>query len=219
MTWALYCRAVDERTTVVAVCVGPVKVRQGGRGGGVWESAFEKHPVAGPRRLTVTGFVGDAQADRRFHGGPEKAALLYCGDYYPAWRADHDWPEAGPGALGENVTLAGVGEAEVCVGDVWRIGGAIVEVSQPRAPCWKIDARWQKKGLTAAVARNGRTGWYVRVKQEGDVAEHDVMTLAERPHVDWPIARINEVALAKRARAAEWSELVALRALSREFVG
>jgi MOSC domain-containing protein YiiM len=214
---AAVASGMREAGRVEAVCVGRVVERPGGRDGGAWASAFEKRPAAGAVRLGVAGFEGDEQADQRFHGGPEKAALFYCGGHYPAWRIEHDWPEAGPGAFGENLTVTAPDELGVCVGDVWQVGLATVEVSQPRAPCWKIDARWQRKGLTAAVIKNGRCGWYVRVKEEGDVEAGDAVTLVERPRPAWTIKRVHEVTLARKQQPAAWEELVAVAALSREW--
>ena len=182
------------------------------------DTAFIKVAIDGPILLGATGFTGDQQADRRYHGGPEKAALLYSADHYPSWRADFDWPEAGPGAFGENVCVEGVDESSVCIGDVWRLGEATIQVSQPRGPCSKIDRRWRRRGLTQAVVRNGRGGWYVRVLAEGRVSPGDAMTPIDRPHPEWTVLRATFARRDRKRRPDEWAALVSVPALSREWV-
>jgi len=102
-----------------------------------------KAPVAGPVELTVEGFVGDQQADRRVHGGPDKAVHLYPARHYVSLA--NSFPEIAaalvPGALGENLSAADIDERDVRIGDIWQLGGARLQVSQPRSPCWKIDER------------------------------------------------------------------------------
>ena len=135
-----------------------------------WETGFFKQPVDGPRWLGRTNLAGDGQADLVNHGGPDKAVLCYAASHYPGWRGELDRPELPHGAFGENFTIEGLTEETVCVGDTYRLGGAIVQVSQPRQPCWKLAWRWRLKELTALVERSGRTGWARRVAQRGMTA-------------------------------------------------
>ena len=201
--------------SVTAVCVGELgELTQGER---TVPSAFDKRPVAGAVRLTAGGVVGDAIGNTRDHGTPDKAALLYPAVHHDRWAADFGKP-IGPGGLGENVTLAGVTEADVCVGDTWRLGSAVVQVTQPRHPCWKIDAHHGVAGLTAAVLGSGATGWYVRVLDDGDVAAGDVAELVERPHAEMSVQRCNDVFLRRNDWQDEWAAIVACEALSREWV-
>ncbi|MBI3531493.1 MAG: MOSC domain-containing protein [Burkholderiales bacterium] len=131
-----------------------------------------KTPVAGPVELTVEGFVGDQQADRRVHGGPDKAVHLYPARHYASLAAS--FPEIAaalvPGALGENLSAADIDERDVRIGDIWQLGTARLQVSQPRSPCWKIDERLACEGVAAWIARNHLTGWYLRVTQAGTVS-------------------------------------------------
>jgi MOSC domain-containing protein YiiM len=166
-----------------------------------WTTAFFKEPVPGPLWLGRTRLEGDGQADRRFHGGPDKAVLAYAAAHYPAWR-ENLGREMPFGAFGENFTVEGADESGVCLGDVYAVGGARVQVSQPRIPCWKIARRWGIKDLSARVQRTGRTGWYFRVLEEGTVAPGDQLTPLERPHPEWPVSRANEAMYALRTREA-----------------
>jgi MOSC domain-containing protein YiiM len=169
-------------------------------------TAFVKQPVDGPVYLHTDHLEGDAVADTKHHGGPEKAVLAYSADHYPAWRAETyvDFPH---GAFGENLTISGADEETICIGDIYDIGTARVQVSQPRLPCWKIARRWGIKDLSLRVHRSGRTGWYLRVLREGTVKPGDVLRVVDTPHGQWTIARVNR-ALAARPR--DFDELAKL---------
>ena len=154
-----------------------------------WETSFFKAPVEGPVWVGTTNVAGDAQADLRVHGGPDKAVMAYAAAHYPLWRGELG-VEMPFGAFGENFTVAGQDEASVCVGDVYAVGGARLQVSQPRAPCWKIARRWRIRDLSARVQATGRTGWYLRVLEEGRVEAGMPIRLLERPHAEWSVARV-----------------------------
>lgn len=146
-------------------------------------SAIWKQPVAGPVRITKEGLAGDAQADRRVHGGPEKAVHHYAGENYQ--KLAQRFPAiAGAliaGSIGENVSTFGVDESSVCIGDIFRLGSALLQVSQPRRPCWKIDARYGVSGLTAFIVESGHTGWYYRVLEEGEATPGACCEHVDRP--------------------------------------
>ncbi len=161
--------------------------------GNSWTTGFFKEIVAGPVWLGRFNLVGDGQADRRNHGGADKAVLVYTALHYAAWREELRVPNLPYGAFGENFTVSGLDEGSVCVGDRYAIGAAQVEVSQPRQPCWKIAARWQMTDLTARVEASGRTGWYVRVLAEGAVEANDEVLLLDRPNPDWTVSRAASV--------------------------
>jgi len=154
-----------------------------------WTSGFFKVPVAGPVRVGRLNLEGDGQAGLVNHGGVDKAVLAYAAGHYPAWRDDLgiDLP---PGAFGENLTVDGVDERDVCVGDVWRVGDVVMEVSQPRQPCWKLARRWRLKELPARVVETGRSGWYLRVRAEGTVEAGRPVVLEARPHPRWTIRAV-----------------------------
>ena len=122
-------------------------------------SAFVKHPVSGPVMAERLGLAGDQQADLRVHGGPDKAIYSYPVEHYEKWRALA--PSAGallvPGGFGENLTTRGLDEDHVCIGDIYRIGGATVQVTQPCQPCFKLAMRFNDRIISRAVMRSGRS--------------------------------------------------------------
>jgi MOSC domain-containing protein YiiM len=173
-----------------------------------------KQPV--PRAvLRFTNFDWDRQADQVNHGGLEKAVCVYPFDHYPYWSRQLG-RDLKPGAFSENLTVSGAIETEVCVGDVFRIGEAMVQVSQPRMPCAKLAGKNASKMLPKLMANVGYTGFYMRVLSEGLVATGDGFDLI-RAHPDRiTIAEVNsiiyeksyDVALIERlAELAEFSEV------------
>jgi MOSC domain-containing protein YiiM len=143
------------------------------------KTAIFKTPVDGPVVLTPTGFEGDVQADLRYHGGPDKAVCVYPTEHRPDWEALVGEPLP-PGAFGENLSTEGLLEDEVHIGDVFALGTATVQVSQPRGPCFKLAARWGKRRLPARMAKEMRSGFYLRVLQHGVVRAGDELRLVER---------------------------------------
>ncbi len=161
---------------------------------GDWVTATYKYPIKGPVLVGTLGLNGDEVADHKNHGGLDKAVLAYSAGHYPRWRQEtqnRDWTGGG---MGENLTIIGLDESNVCVGDTWRIGAqVVVQVSQPRQPCWKQAKRWGIKDLVVRILDTGRTGWYLRVLSEGAISPGDELTLVARPHPDWTVARANQV--------------------------
>lgn len=158
-----------------------------------WSTGLFKEPVSGALWLGRTNLAGDGQADLEHHGGPDKAVCAYPAAHYPYWRDDLEMTEFGFGAFGENFTIDGAAEPDVCIGDVYAVGGAIVQVSQPRQPCWKLARRWGVTDLAGRATERGLTGWYFRVLREGHVSAGAALELRERPNADWTIARANDV--------------------------
>ncbi len=178
-----------------------------------WTTGFFKEPVTESLSLGPAGLVGDGVADRRVHGGPEKAVLAYSAHHYSDWEAilDRRLPY---GAFGENFTMVGQSEVDVCIGDRYAVGETLIEVSQPRQPCWKLARRWRVPDLAARVQESGRTGWYFRVRREGRVAPGDLLTLLERPFPEWTIAKANAIMGQHPADPAACAALAACPALS-----
>ena len=179
-----------------------------------------KHPAAGPVRLTRQGLVGDAQADRRVHGGPDKALHHYAAENYPRLAAAFPAQAAQlvPGSIGENLSTRGWTEESVCIGDVFRVGGARVQVSQPRSPCWKIDHKFAAAGMSRFIAEAGITGWYYRVVEEGELAPGDPFELLERPAPAATLARLWRTGLMHRPDEAELAALAATPGLAAGWV-
>lgn len=155
-------------------------------------SGIDKKPVFGPVRLLRDGLECDEQGDRKVHGGPEKAVHHYPRDHYADWLSDvgENQQLNSAGAFGENISTKGLTEHNVAVGDRFRIGTAIIEVSQGRQPCWKLNARFNVADMAIRVQKTGRTGWYYRVLEEGIVAQNDSMTLIERLSPQWTLHRL-----------------------------
>ena len=207
---------------VVAVLRGPavpLDDRPGTR------SAIAKQAVAGPVPVDAAGVLGDEQGDTRIHGGPDKAVHQYPLDHYAAWRS-----ELGAlsllnhaGAFGENIASTGMAEADLCWGDRVRMGRVLLEVTQTRQPCWKLNRRFGVADMARRVQATGRTGWYYRVLEAGTVQAGDAITLVARPYPGWPLSRVIDVLyhrtldmallgeLAQLPLPPSWQKLVARR--------
>lgn len=155
-------------------------------------SAIAKIMVEGPVAIGALGVAGDEQADPRFHGGPDKALHHYPFDHYARWRqGGHEWALLeSAGAFGENISTLGLIEDAVCIGDKFRLGSALIEVSQGRQPCWKQAARLEWPSLPALMVRERRSGWYYRVLEPGKAQAGDVLDLVDRPLPEWSVARV-----------------------------
>jgi MOSC domain-containing protein YiiM len=143
------------------------------------ESGIAKAAVSAPvLELAPTNLEGDRQADLTVHGGPDKAVYAYPSEHYAAWRADSF--DLAVGGVGENLALAGAREHDVMLGDVWRWGPALVQVSQPRAPCFKLAMHAGRKDVGPRMTATGRCGWYLRVLEPGTVPTRGELVLHDR---------------------------------------
>jgi MOSC domain-containing protein YiiM len=144
-------------------------------------TAMYKQPVQAPVALGVNGFEGDDQADKRVHGGPDKAVHLYPTSHYAKLAAQ--FPDAASlmvlGSMGENIATPNLDEHDVHLGDVWQLGTALIQACQPRNPCWKIDERFGADGMALFIDQHLLTGWYWRVLQTGIVNPTDTLVLHE----------------------------------------
>ncbi len=182
-----------------------------------WTSAFRKSPVDGPVELRDNRIVGDEFANKTGHGTPDKAILCYPSGHYAAWNEEHPEIHFSGGGFGENLTLAGVTENEVCIGDRWKTAECEFEVSQPRQPCWKISRRWQCHSLLKEVTQSGRTGWYLRILTAGRLEQGETIELIARPNPQWSIARANAVMFNRKSDPVAIDELMNLQELSPEW--
>ncbi|KKD35850.1 MOSC domain-containing protein [Limnoraphis robusta] len=158
-----------------------------------WSTGFFKESVQGLIWLGKTHLVGDGQADLKNHGGVDKAVLGYAADHYPWWKNCLNKINFPYGAFGENFTISGQTETSVCIGDVYQVGEAEIQVSQPRKPCWKLSRRWRIEDLALQVQKTGRTGWYFRVLKEGFVEPGLPLILSDRPFSEWTVAQANDI--------------------------
>ncbi|MEP6624263.1 MAG: MOSC domain-containing protein [Acidimicrobiia bacterium] len=142
-------------------------------------SAIRKAPVdAATLELGAINLAGDDQADRSVHGGPDKSVYCYPSEHTVAWQADgFDLP---PGSVGENVSLAGATEADVRIGDTFRWGTSTIQISQPRAPCFKLTMHTGRKDVGPHLIETRRSGWYVRTLAPGTVETRGRLVLLDR---------------------------------------
>jgi len=180
-------------------------------------SAIDKRPIADAARVDINGIVGDEQGDLRVHGGPDKAIHHYPFDHYAVWQTDiGDRPMlAQPGAFGENLSTTGVTEADICVGDRLRAGSVVLEVSQLRQPCWKLNDRFSMddnpvRDMARRVQLTGRTGWYYRVLEGGTLCVGDTLEWVARPWPQWPLARVLDVLYRNMLDRAALTDMLAL---------
>lgn len=146
---------------------------------GIGPTGFDKQPIDHPVTLTVDGVEGDTVLSPR-HGGRDKAAYVYSVEDAAWWSAQLDRP-APPGVFGENLTTRGLAVSDAVVGERWRIGGALVEVAQPRTPCATLRTFWDVPDLMERFTAAARPGAYLRIVQSGAVRRGDEITLVERP--------------------------------------
>lgn len=165
-------------------------------------SAIKKFPAEGTRTVSFLGIEGDAQADLSVHGGPEKAIHHYPRDHYCWWQDRLPGRDllSRAGAFGENISTSGLIERDVCIGDRFRLGTALVEVCQGRQPCWKQAHRLGDKGVVATMVKSGRSGWYYRVIEQGRIAPGDALVRIERRHAEWSVERVTGIVVAGRER-------------------
>ncbi len=158
-----------------------------------WRSGIVKDVVKGKIWAGKTNLEGDGQADKKHHGGAEKAIFAYPVSHYSYWQQKLNRTDFSIGAFGENLAVQHLTEADICIGDIFRIGEIMVQVSQPRQPCWKPARRWKIKDLALQIQQEGLTGWYFRVLKEGWIQEGHTLQLLERPYPQWTVAKCNDV--------------------------
>jgi len=196
------------------------KVKRLGREGAenpmerTWETGMFKEIREGKVWLSKTGLEADEVADMKNHGGEEKAIFAYPMHHYDYWREKIPHADISVGGMGENLVIADVDEFTVCIGDIFQFGEAIVQVSQPRQPCWKPARRYEVLDLALQIQHSGKTGWYFRVLEEGYVQTGETLQLMERPHEGWSIATCNEVMHEKKYDLIATRKLMLVEALA-----
>ncbi|KAF7553530.1 hypothetical protein G7Z17_g3554 [Cylindrodendrum hubeiense] len=183
-------------------------------------TAINKQPQQGPVQMTELGLLGDEQSFE-FHGGIDKAVHQYCSSHYQTWNDEAPGREHlfKPGGFGENISAAHMHEGNVCVGDKYRLGKeVIIEVSQPRQPCFKLNHRFEYKKASSSSQTSGRTGWYYRVLKTGYVTEGDKIELIERINPSWPLSRVQNFLYHDTGNAEALAELSQLPSLGTELL-
>lgn len=181
-------------------------------------SAMHKVPQSERLAVTPLGIAGDEQADLINHGGLDKAIHHYPFDHYATWTTEQ--PELAVqlstalGQFGENISTQGLVEGDICIGDTFRFGTALIQVSQGRQPCWKLNTRFGWKKMAAAVQSTGRTGWYYRVLETGKVKAGDKISLIERPHPAFALTRLQHALYVKMLDFEELKQIADLSALA-----
>ena len=188
-------------------------------------SAIDKKPITQVQFCGWHGLEADTQVSTEFHGGAERALHFYPLDHYPFWQSWYQGMSLNQsleassdlltvGAFGENISGLGLTETEACIGDIYRLDQALVQISQPRSPCYKLNARFGCSFFSVLVQANGRTGWLLRVLETGLVNPQAQLTLVERPHPEMSVRRASDIVYNQGFSVADLQELAALTALS-----
>jgi MOSC domain-containing protein YiiM len=182
-------------------------------------SGIVKLPRSDRVDVTPLGLEGDEIADLSVHGGPDKAVYGYAVSRYPAWAAEFPGLASSfrGGAMGENLTIAGMDETDLCVGDVHAIGTALLQACQPRQPCFKFALRHENVLLPKAMVRSGFSGWYYRVIRPGALGPGDAVILHERPHPDFVFSRLTQIVYHGEASRDELVRMTKMQGLARQW--
>lgn len=154
-----------------------------------YQSAINKKKVTDSQKVSKLGLINDEQSDKINHGGEEKAVHQYAFENYEYWKTS--LPELPllekSGAFGENISSLGMTEETVMIGDIYKIGSCVLEVSQARQPCWKLNYHFQCSDMSLRVQESLKTGWYYRVLEEGSLKEGDTIELIDRPYPEYSL--------------------------------
>jgi MOSC domain-containing protein YiiM len=162
-------------------------------GGETFKTGIFKKPVEGRVMLRTTNLDGDRQADLSVHGGPDKAAYGYPAEHYADWSAELSDPVGNWGAFGENFTIEGMMETDVSIGDRFRVGSAVVMITTPRLPCFKLAAKFQRDDIIERFLHTGRCGFYFSVVEEGEVGAGDEFEFLGFKEPTLTVAEVNRL--------------------------
>lgn len=193
------------------------RVKAGTYKGKETRSGIEKTPVQGTTPFSSLGLSGDEQGDLVHHGGEDKAICLYSFVHYPHWEKvlNRTLPF---GSFGENFTVQDLRENDVCIGDIFEVGNAVVQISQPRQPCWKLAMRWGLDELPLLVTDNGATGFYFRVLKSGEVKAGDPLRLTQHHPDGVTVAEANQVMHKDKDDVEAIRRLLSVNSLSRNWM-
>jgi MOSC domain-containing protein YiiM len=197
---------------VLSVNVGlPVDITVGDK---IIQTGIFKKPVSGPVRVRSLNMDGDRQADLTVHGGVDQAVYVYSSEHYRVW--EHELGRAFPewGTFGENLTIEGTLEEDICVGDTIEIGTVIFQVTQPRLPCFKLAAKLERDDIIKRLLDSRRTGFYTRVLQEGFLMAGDLVTINQRDPHHLTIREFTDVYLMKPPDRLSIERILSVKPLS-----
>ncbi len=177
-------------------------------------TAIFKEPVDGRVPLSTLGLEGDGQADLTVHGGRDKAVYAYTIENYDYWRRELGRDDLEPGQFGENLTVRGMTEDAISIGDQFRIGTALVEVSQPRSPCFKLGLRMNSSTFGKQFLATCRVGFYLRVLEEGDVGAGDTIQRVDEPLEKMTVAQVCHLLYHDAGNLADTRRVLSIKALA-----
>ena len=186
------------------------------RGGRV-ETGIFKDPVAGPLMMRELNLDGDRQADLSVHGGRDKAVYVYSSDYYEYWKQKLRRDDLRYGNFGENLTVEGLTDEVVRIGDVFRVGDATVQVTQPRLPCYKLAIKMEDPAFPKLFLASRRTGFYLRVLAEGEIGAGDEFELVEHESEPLTVHEVVELSFFDRGNLDRAEAALRVRALPQEW--
>lgn len=204
------------KAEVLALCTGPRAPLPDGK-----LSSIDKSAREGSVRITKLGLEGDTQTNRKYHGGEHMAVHLYPADHYPYWR--EELPEvarlASPGAFGENLHTHGLTETDVFIGDRFRLGSTLLELSMGRQPCNTLALHFERKDMVKRITRNHRCGWYYRVIEEGHAQAGDMLELVDRTQERWSVDTVFAMLFdpARESNESEVQDVLSLPALGPQW--
>ena len=204
-------------TSLISVNVGLPKTVQW-RDQPVTTGIF-KNPVEGPVALRKHNLSGDRQADLSVHGGPTKAVYVYPAQHYDYWRKELPDGELGWGHFGENFSVDGMDEASICIGDEFSVGTALLGVTEPRMPCFKLSVRFGRADMPKRFLQSQRTGFYFRVVEEGEVEAGDTLELLSKHPDGLTVADVTSLYTTERGNVALLKKAIAATALPDSWTG
>jgi MOSC domain-containing protein YiiM len=205
------------------------KVRELELRGRPHKTGIFKEPVSGRVKLSGNSVEGDVQADRRFHGGPYKAVYSYTLEDYAWWEQELGRPLP-PATFGENLTIQGISAVDALIGERWAVGSALLAVTQPRTPCWKLAAKMGEPRFVRRFKDAGRAGAYLAIVREGDVGAGDTVEVVSRPshpisvgmiaflnNTDPELSRLFMALIPEEPTPDEWADILGALNLPAKF--
>jgi MOSC domain-containing protein YiiM len=200
---------------VISVNVGlPREITWKGR---IVSTGIFKEPVAGRVAVRRLNLDGDRHADLTVHGGPDKAVYVYPSEYYQYWREQFPDMDLPWGMFGENLTVQGIVDARVFIGDQFRVGSALLEVRQPRLPCYKLGIKFQRDDILKRFLKSELTGFYFAVREEGEVAAGDTISLVSREAHGVSVTDITRLNSIEKRNQEKLRRAIAVRSLPEDW--